>query len=408
MEHPSKRNDRPWKPLVISKQELLQLRGEWQLDVSVIEKDYVLGWVLAAIAAEPTLAEHWIFKGGTCLRKCYYETYRFSEDLDFTVIDDGPKNPDELTSIFGRVASWLEQESGIELIVDGRSFVQRRNLRGNPTTQGRLAYRGPNPQPTLPKLKLDITSDEALVESPVLRSIVHSYGDSPLPTDGVRCYSLTELVAEKTRALAERCRPRDLYDVVHMHRHPDLLGLAPQVMNALARKCAHAGIPVPDADAIRASQYAEEIEQEWENMLGHQLPRPLPPFAEFWNALDPIFAWLNGKGRRSTLPRAELGRNLDSDWMPPRAITSWRRRIPIETIRYAGANRLKIEIDYRAEQGRSGPRVVEPYSLRRTQDGNLILFVVNDHGALRSYRVDRIAGVRPTATPFRPRYVVEF
>jgi predicted DNA-binding transcriptional regulator YafY len=83
-------------------------------------------------------------------------------------------------------------------------------------------------------------------------------------------------------------------------------------------------------------------------------------------------------------------------------------RCPLEAIRYAGANRLKIEIDYRAEQGRSGPCVVEPYSLWRTQDGNLVLFVVNDHGALRSYRVDRIAGIRPTTTPFRPKFAVEF
>jgi predicted nucleotidyltransferase component of viral defense system len=77
---------------VISKHELLRLRGEWQLDVGVIEKDYVLGWMLAAIAAEPALVDTWIFKGGTCLRKCYYETYRFSEDLDFTVIDGGPRS----------------------------------------------------------------------------------------------------------------------------------------------------------------------------------------------------------------------------------------------------------------------------------------------------------------------------
>lgn len=133
---------------MISKQELLQLRTEWQLDVGVIEKDYVLGWVLAAIAVEPALAEHWIFKGGTCLRKCYYETYRFPEDLDFTVIDGGPEDPDELTAIFQRVSVWLAQQSGIELLVEDGAFVQRRNLRGNPTIQGRLAYRGPNPQPS--------------------------------------------------------------------------------------------------------------------------------------------------------------------------------------------------------------------------------------------------------------------
>ncbi|HMH47154.1 MAG TPA: nucleotidyl transferase AbiEii/AbiGii toxin family protein [Solirubrobacteraceae bacterium] len=393
---------------MISKQELLQIRAEWQVDVGVIEKDYVLGWVLAAVAAEPELTDTWIFKGGTCLRKCYYETYRFSEDLDFTIVDGGPERPDELTEIFGRVASWLRQESGIELLLDGVSFVHRKNLRGKATTQGRLAYRGPNPQPTLPKLRLDLTSDEVLVEPPVVRTIVHPYGDDPLPVEGIPCYSLAELAAEKTRALAERCRPRDLYDIVHMHRHPDLLGLSARVMSVLAQKCAHAGIGVPNADTIRASPYVAEIEQEWQNMLAHQLPAPLPPFAEFWNELDAIFAWLAGERPRLALPRAEFGRDLDPEWMAPRAITSWRRGVPLETIRYAGANRLKVELDYRAAEGRRGPRLVEPYSLRRTQDGNLVLFVVNDRGELRSYRVDRIAGVRATTTPFTPRYVVEF
>jgi len=243
---------------VISKQELLQLRAEWQLDVGVIEKDYVLGWLLAAITAEPELSQTWIFKGGTCLRKCYYETYRFSEDLDFTVIDGGPAGAAQLTEIFHRVSAWLSQESGIDLIVEDGCFAERRNLRGNPTAQARIAYRGPNPQPTLPKIKLDITSDEALVETPVLREVVHPYGDAPLPTDGVLCYSITELAAEKTRALAERCRPRDLYDVIHMHRHPDLLGAAARVRESLARKCEYVGIEVPDADAIRNSQFAGE------------------------------------------------------------------------------------------------------------------------------------------------------
>jgi predicted nucleotidyltransferase component of viral defense system len=68
---------------LIGKRELQQLRAEWTLDISVIEKDYVLGWLLAGIARHPELARRWAFKGGTCLRKCYYETFRFSEDLDF-------------------------------------------------------------------------------------------------------------------------------------------------------------------------------------------------------------------------------------------------------------------------------------------------------------------------------------
>lgn len=70
---------------MIPLRQVLDLRAEWQLRADVIEKDYVLGWLLAAIASTDQLAGTWVFKGGTCLRKCYFETYRFSEDLDFTV-----------------------------------------------------------------------------------------------------------------------------------------------------------------------------------------------------------------------------------------------------------------------------------------------------------------------------------
>ena len=151
---------------MIPKRDLQQLRAEWTLDIGVIEKDYVLGWLLAAIAQHPALPERWIFKGGTCLRKCYYETFRFSEDLDFTVMQGGPDEPDDLRRIFGEIAEWLLEESGIELTLDNQSFQRRRNRRGKPTTQGRIAYQGPNPQPTSPKVKLDITTDEVLVEDP--------------------------------------------------------------------------------------------------------------------------------------------------------------------------------------------------------------------------------------------------
>jgi predicted nucleotidyltransferase component of viral defense system len=392
---------------VISRRELEQLRAEWTLDIAVIEKDYLLGWLLAGIAAHPVLGRSWVFKGGTCLRKCYYETFRFSEDLDFTVMPGGPDDPGELLQAFGEVAEWLREESGIELTVDSAAFRRRQNKRGRPTTQGRIAYRGPNPQPTLPKVKLDITADEVLTGGPVLRQIGHPYGDAPLPGGRVLCYSITELFAEKLRALAERCRPRDLYDVVHMHRHPDLIGRQQAVTAALARKCEHAGIDVPALDAIHSSRFRQEIETEWQNMLGHQLPQPLPPFADFWSALDDVFRWLNGTLQTATLPRASLG-DLDPAWQIPQAITSWRRSVPLELLRYAGTNRLKVDIDYRAEKGRQGPRRVEPYSVRRTKDRNLVLFVVNDHRQLRSYRVDRIAGIKPTTESFTPTYQVEF
>jgi predicted nucleotidyltransferase component of viral defense system len=108
---------------VITRRELELLRAEWSLDLGVIEKDYVLGWLLAGIAHHPALARTWVFKGGTCLRKCYYETFRFSEDLDFTIVDGGQESPEEPRGIFAEVRagsvkspgstwSWTKARSG--------------------------------------------------------------------------------------------------------------------------------------------------------------------------------------------------------------------------------------------------------------------------------------------------------
>lgn len=392
---------------MIPHREILELRGEWNLRDDVIEKDYALGWLLAGITAQPELVDTWVFKGGTCLRKCYFETYRFSEDLDFTVVDGGPENPDELVPIFERVRDWLLDRAGLEIVVDERSFRERRNRRGNATTLGRIAFRGPSNPPSLPKAKLDLTSDELLAHPTHSRPILHPYSDlADMERLRVNSYSITELLAEKLRALAERCRPRDLYDVVHVQRHPDLLADAAPVLDALQRKCAYVGIEVPDRNSVFDSPLRGELDQEWENMLAHQLPH-LPSVEDFWAALDEVFVWLHGEPKR-VLERAPALGHDDATWSPPRAMTSWGVRAPMELIRFAGANRLKVELDYRAAQGRQGPRLVEPYSLRRSRDGHLLLYVVNERGRLRSYRLDRIAGARIVDEPFHPRYLVEF
>ncbi len=89
---------------VIEKQEISELARELSLDLHVVEKDYVLGWLLAGIAANPELAKSWIFKGGTCLKKCYFETYRFSEDLDFTVTEEALLDDEFLLQAFRQMA----------------------------------------------------------------------------------------------------------------------------------------------------------------------------------------------------------------------------------------------------------------------------------------------------------------
>ena len=56
---------------MISRRDLPARVVERALREDVVEKDYVLGWVLAGIGTEPALRDGWAFKGGTCLRLGY-------------------------------------------------------------------------------------------------------------------------------------------------------------------------------------------------------------------------------------------------------------------------------------------------------------------------------------------------
>ena len=67
--------------------EIQAIAGKAQIRDTQIEKDYVLTWLLWGIAQSELLYKSLIFKGGTVLKKAYFPDYRFSEDLDFTLIN---------------------------------------------------------------------------------------------------------------------------------------------------------------------------------------------------------------------------------------------------------------------------------------------------------------------------------
>ncbi|WP_428330275.1 nucleotidyl transferase AbiEii/AbiGii toxin family protein [Mucilaginibacter sp.] len=57
-----------------------------------IEKDYILTGILYGIALHERLSKTLVFKGGTVLKKVYFPEYPFSEDLDFTLLDNDLTN----------------------------------------------------------------------------------------------------------------------------------------------------------------------------------------------------------------------------------------------------------------------------------------------------------------------------
>jgi len=239
----------------------------------------------------------------------------------------------------------------------------------------------------------------------VLAQIFHPYGDAPEEGIAVLAYDYIEAFAEKFRALAERTRPRDLYDVVHLYRNGDARPEPKRFMDVLRAKCEFKGISVPriaDLEPHRA-----DLEAGWIHMLEHQLPALLP-VATFWDALPEIFAWLEGAIAQ---PLAPMPIGAGDTLIRERIIAfppGGQGQSFVEMIRFAAANRLLVEIDYRDKQGNRSTRAIEAYSLQRSQAGDVLLMAVRaDNGQSRSYLVDSILGVKPTQTPFSPRYPIE-
>jgi hypothetical protein len=149
---------------VIDRREVMDFSKEFGLTANIIEKDYTLGWILAGISDHGGLGSAWVFKGGTCLKKCYFETYRFSEDLDFTITNPDQLDEGFLVNAFKEIADWVYDQAGIEVPRDLIRFEVFKNSRGKLAAEGRVCYRGPlQPKHDLPRVKLDITSDEVLV-----------------------------------------------------------------------------------------------------------------------------------------------------------------------------------------------------------------------------------------------------
>lgn len=390
---------------MISIREIQNVSTKWRIGQYVVEKDYALGWLLAGISQHPALSETWVFKGGTCLRKCYYETYRFSEDLDFTVTDPSLMSPEKLFLIFREISEWIKNNVGIELELSENSFKSYPNKRGKLSTQGKIGFIGPEAKPTIPKVKLDLANDELIASPSERRRVTHEYSDWNSETS-VLSYSLEELAAEKIRALAQRCRPRDLYDAVHLCQNPNLVGRETYVNSLLQSKSEFVGISTPTLELVQTEENYQNILADWEGMLGHQLPPPLIPAKIFWNKLPEVFDWLGGRSLIAKLSPAEIGKD-GSVLLNPSSVNFARFGFDINLLRYCAFNLVKIALYYVPEKGEEGWRLVEPYSLRRTQDGSMLLYVVNDRGYLRSYRLDRIQGIRASHEPFIPKFRVE-
>jgi predicted nucleotidyltransferase component of viral defense system len=194
--------------------------GGQRIPESVFERDYCLAWLLSSLA-QSDLRSKLAFKGGTALKHCYFGDYRFSEDLDFTLLE--PTRFEDPRLGLEPVYAGVREASGIEFEFDREDRHEHANSRT-------FYLRHIGPLPAGGSVKVDITIREQLVFPIEARPVPRAYVEFADLPDGrvVQAYSLMEIATEKVIALADRARnePRDLYTTTHANlrgsrRFPD-------------------------------------------------------------------------------------------------------------------------------------------------------------------------------------------
>ena len=242
-----------------------------------IEKDYVILWILSGLSHSEAKEHGWVFKGGTCLRHCYYEGYRFSEDIDFSCEPEG-ENLDASLRLLETVAAWVLNESGIRL-----------SVRDPLTTPGDFQIeipveynRGAMRRQGLPQVKVHLTFDEPILDEAAVRSVKPGYSD--LSAFEIAAYSKKEIVAEKMRSLLQQQkkwpRPRDLYDLWYILCKSGEHFLWPELKPLFDEKCRVRGIH-PDIENLTSNTLLEWSEKAWLSRVGPML-KEVPDFDRVW------------------------------------------------------------------------------------------------------------------------------
>lgn len=244
---------------------------------TTIDKDWVLGHFVDAIFSIPECRDKLIFKGGTCLRKCYFKDYRFSEDLDFTAIDSDFVLDKKLLD---KIVNLVTERAEIPLHVQELKQLKFKDLptgfAANVKFWGADHPRNQAPAPPerwQTSIKIEIILYEEMIFSPENRNVHHEYSDQLSDAaQSVPCYALQEVLAEKLRALIQRSytAPRDFYDIWYLSQNVTDLNWS-EIVEAFHQKMKFKGLEFTGIEQMINDENEKRLKAAWKNSLGHQI-----------------------------------------------------------------------------------------------------------------------------------------
>lgn len=265
---------------MILQKEIRKFSEKWNIPPDTVDKDYVLGHFLSAFTNK--FGDKVLFKGGTCLRKCYFPDYRFSEDTDFTAINN---NFILEKSELDQICHNIEADSGILMQAEEINILRYQNKKMG--YQVKIRYWGANhsknQQPLsserwMTKIKLEISTREICILPHNYRDIIHPYSDGISGDLSIPCYSIKEIISEKLRALIQRSyiAPRDYYDIFNLTSDMDSKEWN-SVKNLFLCKMDHKNISYKGPDQLVNEKNLNLVKKAWHSSITHQIdPDSIP------------------------------------------------------------------------------------------------------------------------------------
>lgn len=260
-----------------------QLREKHGVVWELIEQDYVLAWMLAGIAAIPELRKLLIFKGGTALKKAYFGKYRYSQDLDFTIIESLPED-EELEALMQEAckqAMQLQKEYDYPVIISCKRYAEKMPHPHNQKAFTISAQYEWHREPAV-RVMVEMTTQEKPILPPVEKAIIHEdYGEKLEAS--LMTYRLEEIIAEKVRAILQfaaklhergwgRSRARDYYDLRRIfkdYREHIEVSLLP---DTVSQKCAFKDVVFSGPADLFSPPLMQNLDEAWLRWLKPFVP----------------------------------------------------------------------------------------------------------------------------------------
>jgi len=230
-----------------------KLAAKEKVPIGTIEKDYAVTSILSAISEFAKIGKM-VFKGGTALKKAHFNDFRFSEDVDFTCLEDVSE---ELYSLLVR------KKDSLDFTV---TDVKKETTVGS-SKKFTVKYRGFRNYPN--SVRVDLSLREKVQNEPRSISVLHSY--NTIPDFSLPSMAVEEIMAEKVRAVIYSGAPRHLYDLNCLFAKQ--VSLSP---NLVRTKVSLYG---EDFSIEKLCKSMEGMEKDWAKDLVQLMPQDPPPFS---------------------------------------------------------------------------------------------------------------------------------